>query len=366
MAVVAMALCFMTTAVLAQSGRTRPTPTPTPKDDEVKIKTEEVKLNVVAFDEAGKFVGDVTKDDLVITENDILHQPTSVRRIPANILIVLDTGGEMRAVKTLDQTKRTAKALIDSLGSGDQIAVLEYSDKADIIGEWTTDKSIAKQNVDRAKFGRHSAFVAALDLARKFFARSGVDNKHLVLISDGTDSDRRSSGRFDAFQAILGTDISVHVLSYTTLELMDIEPRAKGISKTPPPPAMPPEIAAQLPNGVRDTAQAPKIGPTINVDRKQLKVLRQRKADLEDAEEQLGKLTENTNGVLMLPGSLEEMISRAPLVARMIDSSYVVTYTPKTSFGDNGGERNITVTSKRAGLIIQGRRKLVVASDDDR
>lgn len=341
-----------------QSGRSKPKPTPTP--DEVRIVTEEVKLNVLAFGDNGKFFPNVSANDLVITEDNVLHQPSSVRHIPANVLIVMDTGGEMRAVKTLDQTKKTARAVMSALRAGDSIAVMQYSDKPEIIVEWTEDKKLVSDGIGRARFGRRSAFVDALNLAADFMTKSGLDNKHLVLITDGTDSWGRSSDRFDAFQRLQGTDISIHVITYTRMEAADIEPRTKGTSKTPPPRAMPPEIAAQLPNGVRDQVTAPKIGPTINTDRKYLKTMRKRKADLETAEEQLGKLAENTNGEMIIPESLDEMIDRTALVAKMIDASYVVTYTPKIPFSDNSKERSIDVTSKRSGLIVQSRRKLVV------
>lgn len=353
-------IVFAVFSVNAQSGRTKPTPSPTP--DEVRIVTEEVKLNVLAFDEEGKFFSNVTESDLVITENNILHQPTSVRRIPANVLIVMDTGGELRAVKTLDQTKKTAKGIVASLKNGDSIAVLQYSDKPEIIAEWTADKRQAVEAINRAKFGKRSAFVDAVTMATDFLQKSGIDNKHLVLITDGTTSGGRSSARFDAFQRLLGTDISVHVITYTRLEAADIEPRTKAISKTPPPRAMPPEIAAQLPNGARDQATAPKIGPTIIVDRKHLKTMRERKADLETAEEQLVKLADGTNGEMIIPESLEEMVAKTELVAKMIDSSYVVTYTPKVPLTENAADRSIEVTSKRDGLIVQARRKLVVPS----
>ena len=56
------------------------------------VFTEEIKLNVSAFDLAGEFVSKVAKDDIVIVEDGRLHQPISIRRIPANVLIVLDTG----------------------------------------------------------------------------------------------------------------------------------------------------------------------------------------------------------------------------------------------------------------------------------
>jgi VWFA-related protein len=348
----------VTTIANGQSGRQKPSPTPTP--DEVKIVTEEVKLNVLAFDEDGAFFKDVTANDLVISEDNILHQPSSVRRIPANVLIVLDTGGEMRAVKSLDQTKKTARGIVGSLRDGDSFAILQYSDKADFLSEWTDDKAQAIAAINRAKFGRRSAFVDAITLATDFMQKSGVDNKHLVLITDGTDSWGRTSARFDAFQRLLGTDISVHVISYTQLEAVDIEPRTKTLSNTPPRPAMPPEIAATLPPGVRDTAQNPKIGPTINTDRKYLKKMRDRKGELENAEEQLGKLAENTNGEIILPTSLEEMVERTAVVARLIDSAYVVTYIPKVPFDEGAKDRSIDVTSKRPGLVVQARRRLVM------
>lgn len=343
----------------AQSGRVKATPTPTPEDDTVRIVTEEIKLNVLAFDEKGDFFRDVNERDLVISENNILHQPVSVRRLPANVLIIMDTGGELRAVKSLDQTRKVAKALVDALRPGDSVAVLQYADKAEIVSEWTSDKGQTQAAIKRAKFGRRSMFVDAIKLATDFMMRSGLDNKHIILISDGTDSMGRSSAKFDAFQRLMATDISVHVISYTSMEAADIEPRTKGISNTPPPKAMPDEITATLPNGVKD--KSVKVGPTISLDRTLIKKMKARQLELETSQLQLEKLAESTNGEYILPTSLEEMVEKAALVAKMVDASYVVTYMPKVSVVETRGiaERNIDVTSRRAGLIVVARRKLL-------
>jgi VWFA-related protein len=342
----------------AQSGRVQPSPTPTPEPAE-KVVTEEIKLNVLAFDENGKFFPNVTANDLVITENNVLQPPNSVRRIPANVLIVMDTGGELRQVKSLDQTRRVARALVESLRPGDSIALLQYSDQAEIVTEWTADKKQVLNAIERTKFGRRSTFVDALKLSRSFLLKNPLENKHLVLITDGTDSRASSSAKFDAEQALLATDISVHVISYTDMEVQDIEPRTKTLSNSPPPKAMPDEVAAQLPNGVRN--QGVKVGPTINLDRALLRTLRARKADLENSQVQLEKIAEGTNGEFILPENKDEMIEKVPLVGKMIDASYVVTYTPKIPLNGAKGlvERNIEVTSKRDGLIVQARRKLV-------
>ncbi len=363
-AVAAAFALALSAAAFAQSGRVQQTPTPTPADDTLRVTTEEIKLNVLAFDENGKFFSGVTANDLVITENDRLHQPSSVRRLPANVLIVLDTGGELRSVKSLDKTRAVARAVALALAPGDSVAVMQYSDRPEIIDEWTTDRTQTLAAIARkTSFGRRSAFVDAITMATDFMLRAPIENRHLVLITDGTDSQGRSSAKFDAFQRLLTTDISVHVLSYTLMESGDIEPRTKGISNAPPPKAMPDEVAAGLPNGVRDVATAPRA-KTISLDRTLIKRMKSRKADLEDAQERLELLAENTNGEFILPLSPDEMELKAPLVARMIDASYVVTYMPKIPVVETRGiaERVIDVMSKRPGLIVQARRKLLIDS----
>ncbi len=98
------------------------------------------------------------------------------------------------------------------------------------------------------------------------------------------------------------------------------------------------------------------------MDKKLLNKVRERKADLVQSEAKLGKLAESTNGEIIIPETLDEMIEKASLVSRLIDASYVVTYTPKFPLEEAkpGSERTITVTSKTPKIIIQSLRKFVV------
>src|SRR6185369_14439576 len=70
-----------------------PQPSPTPEDSE-KIFTEEVRLPVVAFDAYGHYDPTLELDDVLVLEDGVAQQIRSVRHIPANVLFVLDTGGE--------------------------------------------------------------------------------------------------------------------------------------------------------------------------------------------------------------------------------------------------------------------------------
>ena len=355
-------LVLASAAAFGQSGRVSPTPTPTPTPEpELKISTQEIKLNVLAFDEKGDFFKDVTANDLVIREDNILHQPASVRYIPANVLIVMDTGGEMRVVKTLDRTRKIALALISSLRPEDKVAVLAYANKPQILSSWTLDRATSRAAVNSSNFGTRSAFVAALDMAASIFARTENDNNQLVLITDGTDSTAAAAQKTAAFDRLRAANITVHVLSYAAMEAADIEPRTKGVTNSPPPKAMPDQIANDLPNGARDVAKAPKA-KTFVVDRPFLKKLKARETDLVASEKQLEKLSEDTNGEFIGSMSIDEMEDKTSLVGRMIDSSYVVTYAPKMPVTAEHGvaERRIEVTSKRPGLIVQAKRNVLL------
>lgn len=345
------------------------TPTPTPvtdDDDPVKVDTEEIKVNVSAFDRFGEFVTQVDKEDLVIVEDGRLHQATSVRRIPANVLIVVDTGGELRQVKNITQTRETAKELIKKLDSDNSIAVLEYNDKARILTDWTKNKFKVYDDLDKKLiFGKRSVFNDALRLATEYLSKADVDNRHLVLISDGTDSLENDEKRARVLQNLLGTNINVHVISYTNLELEDIKPRAKGIQEGSPKKPLPPEVIEQLPNGVKDLANAPRIA-SVNTDRKFIKTMQERQADLQNGEKFLLNLTESTSGLFILPETIEEMLEKTDMVAKVIDSNYVVTYTPKRALSESepGEVRDIEVSSKKPGLQVLAKRKLIVAGKD--
>ena len=337
------------------------TPAPTPEEPTEKVFTEEIKLNVFATDIDGKFVPDVKKEDLVITEDGRIHQPSSIKRIPANVLIVLDTGGEMRQVKGFKQTVDAAKGLINSLQPEDSVAIMQYNDKVEIIAEWTNKQEALTLLNSRAGFGKRSVFLDALETATKFLQKSALDNRHLVLITDGTDTFNKLSERDAAMQNLLATDVNVHVISYTLLERADIEPRTKGVSTSPPPKAMPDEIAAQMPPGIIAMNRGSHI-LTINTDKAFLRKMRERKQDLIDSEKFLSDLSRDTNGEIFLPETKQEMLDKTSLVANNIDSSYVITYTPKRPLADStpGEIRDIQVTSRRPNLSVQAHRKLLV------
>jgi VWFA-related protein len=347
-----------------------PSKTPIPEETETSL-TEEIKLNVSAFDKNGQFVSDLRKEDLVIIEDRRIQQASSARRVPANVLIVLDTGGEMRS--NLSVTRAAAKNLVKSLQASDNISVFQYSDKVEMLFDWTNDKAQIFDVLEKKlSFGRRSVFNQALDSAIKFYYKTPLENRHLVLITNGADSFNDSLLRDSLAVNLAASDINVHVISYTNLQKNSIASRkAIFIEGEWKPKRLPEEIVETLPDwkgagkkkkiSPRDMAKMPRLG-SITLDGERIKRAKNDLNRLESDERFLTAIAEDTNGRILLPETLEEMVEKTIALAQIIDSQYVITYSPKRPLRDSpaGEVRLIEVSSRRAGLHAKARRKLVV------
>jgi hypothetical protein len=356
---------FATCAAFGQSGAARPTPTPEPPEDQVdKVFTEEIRLNISAFDNTGKFATDVKKEDLVITEDGRIHQADSLRRVPANVLIILDTGGEERRIKGLVATREVARNMVNSLSADDSVALMEFNDKVNILAEWTSDKTQLLEAISKKLgFGHRARLVLALETAVKFMERAPLENRHIVLITDGVDSAATPQEKAAAIRNVLSTNINVHVLSYTLMERNDLPVNKGGIWQKgePAPKRLPEEVIITMPVPIQIASRAPRLG-SINMDKAMIRKQKERSAALKKSEAELTELSENTNGEIFLPETTDEMKEKTGILAKNIDSQYTLTYTPKRPLNEVEQEetRSIEVTSRRPGLVIQGKRKLVI------
>ena len=132
---------------VAQTPQPSPSPSPRPaeKDQEtVKVFTEEVRLPVTALDAYGHYDPTLVLDDVLVLEDGVAQQLRSVTHVPANVLFILDTGGELSGLggmsKSTGLTRQVASELISKLQKGSWIAVMQVGNTAEMVQAWTTDK----------------------------------------------------------------------------------------------------------------------------------------------------------------------------------------------------------------------------------
>lgn len=354
----------------------RPQPSPTPSiepksegQEPVKVFTEEVRLPVAATDQYGHYDPALEVDDVLVLENGLPQQIRSVRHIPANVLLVLDTGGDGNGVgglsKKTSTTRDVALKLIARLPEGDRIAVLQSSNKAELLQSWTDDVDKVSRVLWTKLFaGKRSRIYESMTAAAKLLADQPEGSRHIVLITDGVETPGGKVDLDEALKQISGLNATVHVISYTTFVRQKDDKAPSNIKVGQLPNTSP--IAANDPTLPPGVTRSPSFGVGITFDPAMRKVRKAYEADTKKSEKWLTNLAEETGGRIFLPKSTSEMIGEGEEVAREIGAEYVVTYRPTRPLTEAtpGEYRKVEVASRRVGLYLRSRHGYVVSKPE--
>lgn len=385
----ALLLLSLTTAARAQSGRV--VPKPTPADDQIRVYTEEVRLPVFARDEYGRFDPTLELDDIVVLEDNVKQQVRSIRRIPASVVLVLGTGGELNPAQRTRTTREAALSLVSQLRAGDAVALMQFDRRIQLLQPWTTDRDAAAHTLRTKLWGGSGARPAeALQQAAALFEDQPVGNRHLVFITDGVETPGGGAspeqvlrvlegnagigGRAayaEAVKRLMAAQVSVHIISYSTFGFRETKEKAKNAPLGAPPgsvkasgiptsgidPTMPPTMN-------RGGAVGPSAGASIGIDPAMRRLRKAYERAMKRGEETMKTLAADTGGRLWIPLSPEDLAVQGSEVAREIGTQYVVTYTPTRPLALSSANetRRVVVLPRRGGLQLRTRRVYIAAA----
>jgi VWFA-related protein len=352
---------------------TSPSPSPTPVDadqESVRVFTEEVRLPVLALDAYGHYDPTVEADDVLILEDGVIQQVRSVRHLAANVLFLLDTGGELSGLggmsKSTYLTREVAVNLINRLPQGSWLSVLQANANAEVIQPWTKDKAAAlkvlKNKLNATKRSRISdAIVAASEQLKD----RPEGSRHVVMITDGVDSPGGKTSRAEAVKKLVAARATVHIISYTEFVRQKSPTKTSSASARQLPNTSDP-IRMSDPTLPPGATRTPTFGIGIRFDPAMRKRRKAYEADVKKSQQVLANIADETGGDLKLPKSSEEMLAQSSEVARAIGAEYVVTYRPKRPLAEAspGEYRRIQVQSRKVGLTLQARRGYVVPTPE--
>ena len=365
--VVSFGVALCAAALPSGAQETGATPAaPAEGQDTLKVSVEEVRIPVAAYDEVGRFDPTLEAADLLVREDGVAQQVRGVFRVPASVVLLLDTGGELNPAKDVRLTREVAVRVVSALRREDRVSVLQVNHRVELLQDWTTEQSQVLKTLRAGLLpGRRSLLAEGVLAAVGQLRKTPQGNRHLVLVSDGLDSPGGRVELAEAVKELTEANVTIHVISYTSLG------RRKRAAPAPTRPregtAVPDEVVLSLPRtrrpgdapGMRDIMEA-KGGVTLDLERL-FRRGNNPKEELEQRERDFGALTEETGGVLLLPATAEEMARRAAEVAREVDSQYVVTYKPlrPLAAAPPGEYRRLDVSSRRVGLRVRSRRGYV-------
>lgn len=346
-----------------------------------RIETIEAKIPVRAFDPLGKRVLNLAPKDVLVIENGAGRQVASLKLEPANILLVIDHSLEMGAHKngrerppdpdrysppppltstgpnpwlSAPVSAEFAEQLIAGLSESDHIAMIQYSDKAELIQNWTTNGKEARAAL-RARFrqGHKTRLYDALRLAAETFQSAPAGRRVLVLLTDGADTASQIS-KDEAFAEALRAGATLYVVNWwdaVKAERDETKPRAvSGRGGTP-----------------SDTASARvsiDLSPWRFKRNKQFKEY-SKKATAGAAD--LAQLAANSGGEVYPLERLEDLTGRSAgtlpgKILADIGAEYTLTYLTERRASETA-PRDLEVMGAKSGLSVRARKKYYVGKE---
>ncbi len=223
---------------LAQTTATSPPQKADEQEQRLRIVTNEVRLPLRAVDSMGRRVADLTAKEVLVIEDGVACQVTSLKREPANVMIVLDLSAPLGVFKSGLEDKETREKLFEGpnytpiprpiarefseivlrrLTPQNQIAIIQYADRVELLQDWTRNRDEAISAL-RAGFraGQKACFYDALALAATRLQNAPAGRRVLVLVTDGLDSAGKSAKQ-SAFEQVMATGASIYVISWTEI-----------------------------------------------------------------------------------------------------------------------------------------------------
>ncbi len=346
-----------------------PSPSPSPEDS-VKVFTEEVRLPVVALDSYGHYDPTLELDDILVLEDGVAQQIRSVRHIPANVLFLLDTGGDSTGLggvsKSTSLTRQVAISLVTHLQDNTSMAVMLSGNSTEMVQPWTKDKAEVLRTLNKKLVSsRRSRISETIASASMQLRELPEGSRHVVLITDGVDTPGGKVDRAQAMKALVAARATVHIISYTQFVQQKNKNNSSTVATGQRPPSSDP-ITATDPTQPPGTTRSPSYGIGIRFDPAMKRLRKAYEAEVKKSEQVLKNVADETGGKFLLPVNSQEMLAEANEVASAISAEYVVTYRPKRPLAEAspGEYRRIEVASRRVGVSLHSRRGYVVPNQN--
>jgi VWFA-related protein len=349
-------LLSLSVSIFAQSGRKPSGSTQQQQEKPIaRIETKEVIVPLTAYDADGALVSDLTPKDVLVLEDGESRPVSYLRHEPANIVLIIDSSNEIGTFKNGESQRKSkepvelwkqqryeimprptarefADNLVSKLSPADQITIIQYADKVNLMQDWTRDRQQALTALQsKFRVGLRASYFDALKLAAEKLEKCPTGRRVVVLLSDGLDTNSKATRR-QALTALEKARAIVFVVGWSEVVRNEIEFAANWI-------------------GVHES--------TNTATAKRVAELRRHLLKLDSHAVQLRELAETSGGEIWLPESHDKLVASNKDVASEIGAQYSLAFITETKPSlDN--RRLIQVFAARRGLSVRSSRSYYI------
>ena len=194
-------ISFAVASAQTRPSRPKPRATPVPdlpKPDEmpapevpqnietVKTDTDLVNIPVIATDSNGKYVGDLLQSEFSIFEDGVQQQVAFFAKtsVPFHVVLMLDTSASTQEKLSLIQ--QSAYSFVQQLQPADRVKIVSFDDLVRDLNEFTSDRNILKDAINKTRSGQGTKVYDAMTLALNSL-RNIKGRRAIVIFTDGVD-----------------------------------------------------------------------------------------------------------------------------------------------------------------------------------
>lgn len=159
------------------------------QNETIKLGTDLVTLTATVFDEKGRAVANLKKEDFTIFEDNVRQELAffaNDEQIPVSIGILFDTSGSM--VDKMDDVQDAVKHFIETTKKSDEIFLMRFSKDVSLVSDFTDQKPKLYRAVESLDANGSTALYDALYEGLQKVAQGKHKKKAVLLITDGNDT----------------------------------------------------------------------------------------------------------------------------------------------------------------------------------
>ena len=172
-----------------------------------------VYVTATVADRDGRFVAGLTADDFVVLDEGRPQKIVSfsAARVPVSLGIALDVSVSM-APPQMETARAAIRRLVNNLlGPDDELFFAVFERRTLLLQQWTSDRELFAQALDRAEVGGTTALYDAVQKLLPVAGGGRHDKKALLVVSDGDDRASQTTER-ELQRIVRGSDVLVYAL----------------------------------------------------------------------------------------------------------------------------------------------------------
>lgn len=299
-------------------------------DDPIRVDSAVVQLNVGVVDNRGRPITNLNRSDFILYEDGSRQEITRFVAAPApfSLVMILDMSGSTIGFRQV--IRQSAFRFVDALASDDRLAIVEFSDKVNLLNDFTNNRRSIVHSIEVANGRGKTQLYKALDFALGKLSKETNRRKAIIVLTDGVDSTIRDLDR-EILANAADKDVATAIRPETDRLLNDVLSRSDAQGVTIYPMALPTGDPARLAD------PTPRQVAMFEAARTRLKIVADR-----------------TGGTLNTINRLEEMGTLYALVAADLRTLYTIEYQP-TNADRDGKWREIRIETSDPSLISRTR-----------